>query len=30
MRSWWRFLAWKHEDARDKVLSAVRAGRLKP
>ena len=30
MKTWWRFLRWKHEDSRSKVLSAVRAGRLKP
>ena len=26
MTSWWRFLAWKHEDSLSKVLRAVRAG----
>ncbi len=29
MRSWWRFVAWKHADSRDKVLHAVRAGELR-
>jgi glyoxylase-like metal-dependent hydrolase (beta-lactamase superfamily II) len=28
MRSWWRFLQWKHEDSLQKVLRAVRRGRL--
>ncbi|KPK84888.1 MAG: hypothetical protein AMJ81_04620 [Phycisphaerae bacterium SM23_33] len=29
MRSWWRFLLWKHEDSLGTVLQAVRAARLK-
>jgi len=28
MHSWWRFLMWKHEDSRAKVVDAVRAGQL--
>jgi len=28
MHSWWRFLQWKHEDSAQKVLRAVRSGRL--
>ena len=28
MKTWWRFLAWKHEDSVGKVLGAVRRGRL--
>ena len=28
MKTWWRFLLWKHEDCVAKVLSAVRRGRL--
>ena len=28
MRSWWRFLQWKHEDSAGKVVRAVRRGRL--
>ena len=28
MRHWWRFVDWKHQDSLDKVLRAVRAGRL--
>ena len=28
MRSWWRFLQWKHEDSLAKVLAAVKGGRL--
>jgi len=26
MHTWWRFLAWKHEDSLSKVLRAVRGG----
>jgi glyoxylase-like metal-dependent hydrolase (beta-lactamase superfamily II) len=29
MKTWWRFLDWKHEDSVSRVLSAVRSGRLK-
>ncbi len=28
MRSWWRFLQWKHEDSLSKVVGAVRRGDL--
>ena len=28
MKTWWRFLQWKHQDSLSKVISAVRAGRL--
>lgn len=28
MKSWWRFLAWKHEDSLSKVLKATRKGWL--
>ena len=28
MRTWWRFLQWKHEDSLSKVLRAVRSGAL--
>lgn len=28
MHTWWRFLAWKHEDSLSKVLSAARKGLL--
>ena len=28
MRTWWRFLAWKHEDCLSKVLKSVRNGWL--
>ena len=28
MKSWWRFLDWKHEDSVTRVMSAVRSGRL--
>ncbi len=28
MKTWWRFLQWKHEDGLGKVLQAVRGGRL--
>jgi glyoxylase-like metal-dependent hydrolase (beta-lactamase superfamily II) len=28
MTSWWRFLAWKHEDSLGKVLRAIRSGSL--
>lgn len=30
MTSWWRFLAWKHEDSVEKVIKAVCSGALKP
>jgi glyoxylase-like metal-dependent hydrolase (beta-lactamase superfamily II) len=30
MKSWWRFLKWKHADSVAKVLKAVRKGWLKP
>jgi len=26
MHTWWRFLQWKHEDSRDKVIAAARRG----
>ena len=29
MTSWWRFLAWKHEDSVTKVVAAVRGGCLR-
>jgi glyoxylase-like metal-dependent hydrolase (beta-lactamase superfamily II) len=29
MKTWWRFLQWKHQDSLSKVLGAVRRGRLK-
>ncbi len=28
MRTWWRFLAWKHSDSLTKVLRAIRRGKL--
>ena len=28
MKTWWRFLDWKHEDSVTRVMSAVRSGRL--
>jgi len=28
MKSWWRFLAWKHEDSLSKMVRAVRKGLL--
>jgi cyclase len=28
MRTWWRFLAWKHADSLAKVLRSVRRGRI--
>ncbi|MHC4717078.1 MAG: hypothetical protein ACYS5V_08925, partial [Planctomycetota bacterium] len=28
MRTWWRFLQWKHADSVPKVVQAVRRGRL--
>jgi len=28
MKTWWRFLLWKHADSLGKVLQAVRRGRL--
>jgi glyoxylase-like metal-dependent hydrolase (beta-lactamase superfamily II) len=28
MKTWWRFLKWKHQDSVAKVLKAVRKGRL--
>ncbi len=28
MKSWWRFLKWKHEDSVSKVLKSIRRGRL--
>jgi glyoxylase-like metal-dependent hydrolase (beta-lactamase superfamily II) len=28
MRSWWRFVDWKHADSAEKVFRAVRRGRL--
>lgn len=28
MRSWWRFVEWKHEDSVKKILRAVRSNRL--
>jgi len=28
MKSWWRFVQWKHRDCLDKVIGAVRSGRV--
>ncbi|MFB3892743.1 MAG: MBL fold metallo-hydrolase [Phycisphaerae bacterium] len=30
MRTWWRFLKWKHDDSVAKVLKSVRKGWVKP